>query len=71
MSLSIIDFVFIGLLLLYELVSLISSGPKEYFTSFNNIFDIIIIALCAVLNFFTYKIEGIDEHYDEKWLNFL
>lgn len=70
-SFLLIDFILIGFIFLYEMISLISSGPQQYLTSFNNLFDIIIIALCAVLNYFTYKIEGQDKNFDEEWLNML
>ena len=67
----IIDYVFIALIFGYEFISMYSSGLTKYISSFNNLFDMLIIFLCIVVNAFTYEKEGIHDETDILWLEIL
>ena len=65
------DYTIIVCIFGYEFISMYSSGFKKYISSFNNIFDMIIIFLCIIVNVFTYLKEGLDDETDILWLEFL
>jgi len=53
----ILDYCFLLLIFIYELISVSFSG-MDYFKSMNNILDLLIIFLCAIMNIFTFFVEG-------------